>query len=75
MRDGCRTRARNTTMSGSLKLGLYILFAVVVGWLAVKLLAGILSMLGPLLIIAAVGLIIVGFVSRKALGGGRRTLP
>lgn len=62
-------------MSGSLKLGLYILIAVIVGWFAVKLVAGLLSLLMPLLIVAAVGLIIVGFVRHRALGGGRRTLP
>lgn len=62
-------------MSGSLKLGLYILLAVIVGYIAVKIVFGIIASLLPILIIGAVVLVIVGLVSQKALGGGRRTLP
>jgi len=62
-------------MSGSLKLGLYILLAVIVGWFAVKLVFGLVATFLPLIIIAGVVLVVVGLVSQKALGGGRRTLP
>jgi hypothetical protein len=62
-------------MSGSLKLGLYILLAVIVGWFAIKLAVGIFFTFLPLLIMVAIGLVIVGAISRKALGGSRRTLP
>ena len=62
-------------MSGSVKLGLYILIAVIAGWFAIKLVMGLLAWMTPLLIFLAVGLLIVGVVSRKALGGSRRTLP
>jgi hypothetical protein len=62
-------------MSGSLKLGLYILLAVIVGWFAVKIILGLVSWLLPILIVGAIVLVVVGIVSQKALGGGRRTLP
>ena len=62
-------------MSGSLKLGLYILLAVIVGWIAVKIVFALVASLLPILIIGAVVLVVVGLVSQKALGGGRRTLP
>ena len=62
-------------MSGSLKLGLYILLAVIVGWFAVKIILGLMSTLLPILIIGAIVLVVVGIVSQKALGGGRRPLP
>ena len=58
-------------MSGSLKLGLYIVGAVIAIYLAFK----VVSMLLPILILAGIGLIVYGLVSRKALSGGRRTLP
>jgi hypothetical protein len=62
-------------MSGSLKLGLYLLAAVLVISIGIKLLGALLGMLMPFLILAGVALVIYGLVSRKALGGGRRTLP
>jgi hypothetical protein len=62
-------------MSGSLKLGLYILLAVIFGWIAIKIVMGLVASLLPILIIGAVVLVVVGLVSQKALGGGRRTLP
>jgi hypothetical protein len=58
-------------MSGSLKLGLYIVGAVVAIYLVYKMVI----MLLPILILAGIGLIVYGLVSRKALSGGRRTLP
>ena len=62
-------------MSGSLKLGLYLLLAVIVGWFVFKLVLGLVSMILPILIVGAVVFVIVGLVSQKALGGGRKTLP
>lgn len=62
-------------MSGTTKLILYILLAVFAGWIAVKILMHVLAMLIPILIIGAVVVLVVSIVSRKALGGGRRTLP
>lgn len=62
-------------MSGSIKLGIYILLAVILGYFAFKLVLGVLSMAIPILIVAGIALVIFGVVSRKALGGSRRTLP
>ena len=62
-------------MSGSLKLGLYILAAVIVGYFAFHLVAFLFSKFIWILILGAVVLIVAGLVSQKALGGGRRTLP
>lgn len=62
-------------MSGSTKLGLYILLAVVIGFFAVKMVFAIFASLLPILILVGLGLLVVGVVSRKALAGGRRTLP
>jgi hypothetical protein len=66
-------------MSGTLKLGIMIIVAVVVGWFAIKLaiglITGLLSLLVPLAIVAGVGLILYGLFSRKPLGGGGRMLP
>lgn len=58
-------------MSGSLKLGLYILAAVIGAYILFAVVKAIL----PILIIAGIGLIVYGLVSRKALSGSRRTLP
>jgi hypothetical protein len=58
-------------MSGSVKLGLAIIATVVAVYIAIKLV----TLLTPFLILAAIGLIVYGVVSRKALSGGRRTLP
>lgn len=63
-------------MSGSVKLGLYILAIVVGAAIVIKVVGAILGALLPWLLIAGVVLVIAGLVSgRKALGGGRRTLP
>ncbi len=62
-------------MSGPLKLGLYLLAIVLAAVLAVKILSVALGLLMPILIIAGIVLVVYGLVSRKALGGGRRTLP
>jgi hypothetical protein len=62
-------------MSGSLKLGLYLLLAVIVGWFAIKIVLALVAPLVPILFIGAIVLVVVGLVSQKALGGGRRTLP
>ncbi|MEA2553924.1 MAG: hypothetical protein QOJ65_2100 [Fimbriimonadaceae bacterium] len=62
-------------MSGSVKLGLYILIGVVVGYFALKFLLALVWTFLPVLILVGVGLLVVGVVSRKALGGSRRTLP
>lgn len=62
-------------MSGTTKLIVYILLTVVVGWIAVKILMGLFFMALPFIVVGAIVLLIAGLVSRKALGGGRRTLP
>jgi len=66
-------------MSGSVKLGIIIILAVVVGGIVLKLITGILgSLLGilaPLAVVAGIGLIIYGLVSRRPLPGSRRYLP
>lgn len=66
-------------MSGSLRLALILLAIVFGGWVAialVKTLVGwVLSLLVPVLIIAAIGGAAYVAVNRKVLGGSRRTLP
>lgn len=67
-------------MSGSVKLGLYIIVGVFAAYFAVQivlsLLAGILKILIPIAIIGGVGLILYGLIVRKSLGGGSgRSLP
>lgn len=62
-------------MSGSIKLGLYILVAVVVGYFAITLVLGLFYKMIPILIMGALALVVFGIISRKALNGGRRTLP
>jgi hypothetical protein len=62
-------------MSGSLKLGLYILGAVIIGFFAIKLIGFLFAKFLWILILGSIVLIIGGLISQKALGGGRRTLP
>jgi hypothetical protein len=66
-------------MSGSVKLGLYILLGVIAAYVALKILTGVVSMLlsilVPVLIIGGVLLVVYHVVGRKALGGNRRYLP
>jgi hypothetical protein len=63
-------------MDNPLKLGLTILAAIVVGWLAFKLLTSILafalSVAIPIAVIVGIALVIYGVASRKGLGGGSR---
>lgn len=59
-------------MSGSVRLGLIIIGVVLLGGMVVKFTLAILATLLPILILAAVGLILYGIASRKALGSGRR---
>ena len=58
-------------MSGSVKLGLYLLLAVVAVYVGLMLIKPLMT----IAILAGVGLVVYGLVSRKALSGGRRTLP
>ena len=62
-------------MSGSLRLGLYILAAVIVGFFAIKLIGFLFAKFLWILILGSIVLIVGGLISQKALGGGRRTLP
>lgn len=63
-------------MSGSAKLGLYILLTVAGIWLGIRILGALISTLMPILVVAGIALVIYGVVSgRRALGVGRRTLP
>lgn len=59
-------------MSGPWKLALTIMAAVVACYLVLQILAKIII---PLAIISGVGLVLYAVVYKKALGGGRRTLP
>ena len=70
-------------MSGSLKLGLTIILAVVVIGVAFKLLAIVWGAIGylfwqvlvPIAVLAAIGYAVYSILRRKSLGGGRRYLP
>jgi hypothetical protein len=66
-------------MSGSVKLGIIILCAVLFGGIVIRMLFGLvtnlLAIITPLAIIAGIGLIAYGLINRRALGGGRRYLP
>lgn len=67
-------------MSGSIKLGLYIILGVFAAYWAVKivltLVSSLLGILIPVAIIGGVGLILYGVVTRKSIGGGSgRSLP
>ncbi|MFN8220241.1 MAG: hypothetical protein U0S12_08950 [Fimbriimonadales bacterium] len=66
-------------MSGSLKLGLILIAAVLFGGLLLRvvtgLVAGIWGMITPIALVAGVCLVVFGLINRKALGGGRRYLP
>jgi len=67
-------------MSGSIKLGLYIILGVFAAYWAVKivlgLVASVLGFLIPIAIIGGIGLILYGLVTRKSLGGRNgRSLP
>jgi len=63
-------------MSDSFKLGATILLGVVAVYIVLHLLSAVMSLLVPLAVIAGIGLVIYGLISRKALGGGNgRYLP
>ncbi|RYG25919.1 hypothetical protein EON82_05310 [bacterium] len=66
-------------MSGSLRLALILLAVVFAGWFAIKittaLVGWVLSLLIPIAAIAIIGGIAYVAISKKALGGSRRTLP
>lgn len=67
-------------MSGSIKLGLYIILGVFAVYLALKvvvgLVASLIGLLIPIAIIGGIGLLFYGLVSRKSLGGRNgRSLP
>jgi len=49
---------------------LYVAYKLVVG-----LIAGILSLVMPLLVIGGIGYVLYLVIGKKALGGGRRILP
>lgn len=63
-------------MSGSVKLGIIIIGLVLVGGMVLKvalsLITSLVAWLAPILILTAIGLILYGVASRKALGAGRR---
>jgi hypothetical protein len=66
-------------MSGPMKVGLALIFgviAVVVALNVVGVILGlVLKLVIPVAILAGIGFIIYGLVSRNALPGGRRYLP
>lgn len=66
------TTLENEKMSGSLKLGLIIIGAVLGIKLVMVIVGSLWSWVMPLAIVAGIGLIVFGLVSRKALTGGRR---
>ncbi|MCC7435313.1 MAG: hypothetical protein IT363_11555 [Methanoregulaceae archaeon] len=59
-------------MSGSVKLGLLIIGLVLLGGMLLKFTLSLIAWLTPILIVAAIGLILFGVASKKALGGTRR---
>lgn len=59
-------------MSGSIKLGLILIVAVLVLGTVARLVTSVIGLLLPIAIIAGIGLIVYGLVSRKPLGSGRR---
>lgn len=61
-------------MSGSIRLGLIIIAGVVAVGLVVRLFTWVVGIIVPVAIVAGIGLVLYGVVSKKALGGNRRTL-
>lgn len=66
-------------MSGTVKLVLLILAAIVGIYVVIKLVTGlistVLSLILPLAVVLGVGYVIYLAIDRKALGGSRRYLP
>jgi hypothetical protein len=59
-------------MSGSVKLGLIIIVAVLsLGWV-LGIIKSLVAFIMPLALLAGIGLVAYGLISRKALGQGRR---
>lgn len=68
--------------SGNWKLALTLFVVVVVAYYAVKIalgvfaaVMGLLTLLVPFAIVAVVAYVLYSIISKKPLGGGRRTLP
>ncbi len=59
-------------MSGSLKLGLILVFGAIAAGLVISIAKSLLGLLVPIAIVGGIGLILYSFINRKALGGGRR---
>jgi len=59
-------------MSGSIKLGLILIAAVLAIGVVVKVVGSLIGLILPIAIFAGIGLIIYGLVSRKSLGTSRR---
>ena len=66
-------------VSGTVKLVLLILAAIIGVYIVIKLLAGlvatVLSLIIPLALVLGIGYVIYLAIDRKALGGSRRYLP
>jgi len=62
-------------MSNPIKIGLAIILVIVGIYFAIGVTAMLLKALVPIAVLAAIGLIIYGLISRKSLGGGGRSLP
>lgn len=69
----------NNGNSNGFKLIGVILLALFGGWIAIKIIGGvlgfILGLIVPIAIIGGVGFVLYSAFGKKALGGGRRTLP
>lgn len=61
-------------MSGSVKLGLTIIAAVVVIGIVAEFVKWLMAIIIPIAIVASVGLILYGIFNRKAIGGNRKIL-
>ena len=77
--NGSRYGYTRDPMSGSLKLGLTIILAVVAIGLAIQLLGFVWHLiwhiLVPIAVIIAIGYVVFNIFGRKSIGGGRRYLP
>jgi hypothetical protein len=66
-------------MANPIRTGIVILIALVLGTLVLKFLVGVvstlISLIVPLAVVGAIGLIIYGLINRKSLRGGGRYLP
>lgn len=63
-------------MSGPVKLGVYLILGIIGLLVVLKVVGLLVSLVVPLAILAGIGLVIYGLVSRNSsLPGGRRYLP